>query len=339
MFFVIAYLRESQEMLFDAHDKAFEFFGGVTQRGIYDNMKTAVDKVFVSKSNRKFNQNFLCMLKHYVIEPTACNPASGWEKGQVENQVDNIRDWLFKPRLKFDTLEELNRHLQQRVLDISKQRKHTEIRDKTIYDVFRQEKSLLRDFSSPFNGYKEITRKVDKTCLVSYDSNRYSVACEYANRSVDVRAYPSKIRIFCNGNKIATHDICLDRNKRILNPYHYLNLLERKPGALRNGEPFKDWVLPKSILKVKDLLMSKNGGDRQAVEVLLSLRDYGIEAVEIACDLDIGSNVINSQHIINSIIRLKCEKGAPIVDVDDSLKLKNPPIANCNNYNQLLGGL
>ncbi|BCD90103.1 hypothetical protein fh0823_23170 [Francisella halioticida] len=130
-------------MLFDAHDKAFEFFGGVTQRGIYDNMKTAVDKVFVSKSNRKFNQNFLCMLKHYVIEPTACNPASGWEKGQVENQVDNIRDWLFKPRLKFDTLEELNRHLQQRVLDISKQRKHTEIRDKTIYDVFRQEKSLL----------------------------------------------------------------------------------------------------------------------------------------------------------------------------------------------------
>ncbi|BCD92479.1 hypothetical protein fh0823_26180 [Francisella halioticida] len=126
------------------HQKShFEFFGGVTQRGIYDNMKTAVDKVFVSKSNRKFNQNFLCMLKHYVIEPTACNPASGWEKGQVENQVDNIRDWLFKPRLKFDTLEELNRHLQQRVLDISKQRKHTEIRDKTIYDVFRQEKSLL----------------------------------------------------------------------------------------------------------------------------------------------------------------------------------------------------
>ena len=174
MFFVIAYLRESHEMLFDAHDKAFEFFGGMTKRGIYDNMKTAVDKVFVSKSNRKFNQNFLCMLKHYVIEPTACNPASGWEKGQVENQVDNIRDWLFKPRLKFDTLDHLNQHLLQRVLDISKQRKHPEIKDETIYDVFIKEKSLLRKFTAPFNGYKEITRKADKTCLVNYSGTVFS---------------------------------------------------------------------------------------------------------------------------------------------------------------------
>jgi transposase len=339
MFFVVAYLRESQEMLFDAHDKAFEFFGGMTKRGIYDNMKTAVDKVFVSKYNRKFNQNFLCMLKHYVIEPTACNPASGWEKGQVENQVDNIRDWLFKPRLKFDTLEQLNEHLLQRVLDISKTRKHPEIKDKTIYDMFTQEKTLLREFIAPFNGYKEITRRADKTCLVSYDNNRYSLDCEYANRRVDVRAYPSKIRVFCDGKEIAKHARCLDRNKKILNPYHYLSLLERKPGALRNGEPFKDWNLPKSILKVKDILMSKNDGDRQAVEVLLALRDYGIEAVEVACDLAISSNVINSQHIINSITRLSCEENTSMLDVADSLKLTNPPIADCNNYDQLLGSI
>jgi len=339
MFFVVAYLRESQEMLFDAHDKAFEFFGGVTRRGIYDNMKTAVDKVFVSKYDRKFNQNFLCMLKHYIIDPTACNPASGWEKGQVENQVDNIRDWLFKPRLKFDTLDQLNEHLLQKAVDISKQRKHREIKDKTIYEVFTQERSLLREFAVPFNGYKEITRKADKTCLVSYDNNRYSIDCEYANRSVDVRAYPSKIRVFCDGNEVAKHDRCLDRNKKILNPYHYLSLLERKPGALRNGEPFKDWDLPQSILKVKNILVSKNGGDKQAVEVLLALRDYGVEAVEVACDLAISSNVINSQYIINSITRLKCEENAPILDVADNLKLKNPPIADCNNYDQLLGSL
>ena len=90
---------------------------------------------------------------------------------------------------------------------------------------------------------------------------------------------------------------------------------------------------------MKNILVSKNGGDKQAVEVLLALRDYGVEAVEVACDLAISSNVINSQYIINSITRLKCEENAPILDVADNLKLKNPPIADCNNYDQLLGSL
>ena len=331
--------RESQEMLFDAHDKAFEFFGGVTSRGIYDNMKTAVDKVFISKSERKFNHHFLCLMKHYVIEPTACNPASGWEKGQVENQVDNIRDWLFKPRLKFDTLEQLNDHLLQRVLDISKKRKHPDIRDRTIYDVFTQEKNLLREFNTPFNGYKETTRKSNSLCLVEYDTNKYSIDCEYANRQVDVRVYPHKINVFCDGQNIGKHHRCLDRHKKILNPYHYLSLLDRKPGALRNGEPFKDWDLPESILKVKDILMSKQGGDRQAVDVLLALRDYGVETVEVASDLAISSNVINSQYIINSITRLNCEEHTLQLDITDCLKLTEPPITDCNSYDQLLGGV
>lgn len=105
--FVRAYPCETQEMVFDAHAKAFEFFGGIPLRGIYDNMKTAVDTVFIGK-DRKFNRRFLEMNNHYLIDPTACTPASGWEKGQVENQVGNIREWLFVPRLKFLDRESLN---------------------------------------------------------------------------------------------------------------------------------------------------------------------------------------------------------------------------------------
>ena len=85
MFFVRAYPRESQEMVFDAHDRAFAFFRGACTRGIYDNMKTAVDAVFVGKE-RRFNRRFLQMCGHYLVEPEACTPAAGWEKGQVENQ-------------------------------------------------------------------------------------------------------------------------------------------------------------------------------------------------------------------------------------------------------------
>ena len=89
--------RETQELVFDAHDKAFAFYGGVCRRGIYDNMKTAVEAIFVGKA-RQYNRRFLQMCSHHLIEPVACTPAAGWEKGQVENQVGNLRDLLFRPK-------------------------------------------------------------------------------------------------------------------------------------------------------------------------------------------------------------------------------------------------
>ncbi|MFZ1874882.1 MAG: IS21 family transposase, partial [Chania sp.] len=88
--FVIAYPRETQEMVLDAHVKAFAFFGGVPRKMIYDNLKTVVQTVFAGKS-RRFNGRFLTLANHYLFEPVACTPASGWEKGQVENQVGNVR--------------------------------------------------------------------------------------------------------------------------------------------------------------------------------------------------------------------------------------------------------
>src|SRR5580700_10341687 len=85
--------------LSDAHTRAFAFFKGTCTRGIYDNMKTAVDSVFVGK-DRQYNRRFLRMCGHYLVEPVACTPASGWEKGQVENQVGVVRERFFTPRLR-----------------------------------------------------------------------------------------------------------------------------------------------------------------------------------------------------------------------------------------------
>ena len=114
-FFLAAYPRESQEMVFDAHARAFVFFGGVPRRGIYDNLKPAIDAIFIGRE-RRYNRRFLAMCNHYLIEPTACTPASGWEKGQVENQVGNVREWLFTPKVKCADLAELNTHLAARCL-------------------------------------------------------------------------------------------------------------------------------------------------------------------------------------------------------------------------------
>jgi transposase len=105
--FVRTYFRETQELVFDAHDRAFAFYGGACRRGIYDNMKTAVEAIFIGKA-RQYNRRFLQMCSHHLIEPVACSPASGWEKGQVENQVGNLRDQLFRPKPRVSSLDELN---------------------------------------------------------------------------------------------------------------------------------------------------------------------------------------------------------------------------------------
>jgi transposase len=91
MFFVRAYPRESQERVVDAHEKGFAVLRGACRRGVYDNMKTAVEAVFVGKA-RLYNRRLLQMCGHYLVEPVACTPASGWEKGHVENQVGLVRE-------------------------------------------------------------------------------------------------------------------------------------------------------------------------------------------------------------------------------------------------------
>jgi transposase len=108
MLFVRAYPRESQEMVFDAHDRAFAFFKGTCTRGIYDNMKTAVDAILVGK-DRDYNRRFQQMCGHYLVEPVACTPASGWEKGQVENQVGTVRQRFFSPRVRGEELRRAER--------------------------------------------------------------------------------------------------------------------------------------------------------------------------------------------------------------------------------------
>ena len=99
--------RESQEMVFEAHERAFRFFGGVCRRGIYDNMKTAVSTVFVGKK-RDYNRRFQEMCSHHLVEPVACTPGAGWEKGQVERQVGDVRGRLFVPSPRGCSYAEIN---------------------------------------------------------------------------------------------------------------------------------------------------------------------------------------------------------------------------------------
>jgi transposase len=125
-------------MVFDAHDRAFAFFKGTCTRGIYDNMKTAVEAVFTGKE-RHYNRRFLQMCSHYLVQPVACTPASGREKGQVENQVGLVRERFFTPRLRVKSLEELNAWLMDKCVAYAKAHHHPEQTDKTIWEMFEDE--------------------------------------------------------------------------------------------------------------------------------------------------------------------------------------------------------
>ena len=243
MLLVQLFPREGQEMVFEAHDRAFEFFGGVCRRGIYDNMKTAVSTVFVGKE-RAYNRRFQEMCSHHPVEPVACTPGAGWEKGQVENQVGYARSRLFVPRPRGRSYAELNAWLMDRCIEDARRRPHPMIPGKTVWQVFEEEQPFLMAYRGPFDGFHAVEAAVSKTCLVRFDNNQYSVAARAVGRPVDVRAYAEKIVIRQDGETVAEHLRRFARGEIAYDPWHYEPILARKPGALRNGAPFKDWQLP-----------------------------------------------------------------------------------------------
>lgn len=334
--FVIAYPNESQEMVLDAFTRALDFYGGVSKRVIIDNPKTMVTYVSRSKS-RIFHPRFMALMNHYAIEPVACTPASGWEKGQIENQVQNIRRWLFTPKLKFDDLDRLNEWLGQSCINLAA-RPHPEQKVRTIAEVFEGERDVLRPLGQGFDGYVERTTRVLSTCLVQYDSNRYSVPSDYAGKPVSLRAYADRIMVVSGVNVIAQHRRCFERNTSTFEPWHYVPLLSRKPGALRDGAPFEAWQLPVSMTKIKDQYMAITGGDRDFVNLLLLVQEHDINLVEMACELALEYQTTRLPAIINLIHQLIEPVIEPLPVTHTYPQLSKAPEANCKRYEILYTG-
>jgi transposase len=334
MFFVRAYPRESQEMVFDAHDRAFAFFRGTCTRGIYDNMKTAVETVFVGK-DRQFNRRFLQMCSHYLIEPTACTPASGWEKGQVENQVGLVRERFFTPRLRVKSYEELNAILLDRCITYAKAHKHPEMTARTIWEMFEDERAKLVPVRHRFNGFHATTASVSRTCLVRFDNNKYSVASKAVGRPAEIFAYADRIVIKQDGAVVAEHARCFGRGETAFNPWHYVPVLARKPGALRNGAPFRDWALPSGLDRVWRKLRGSDDGDRQMVKILSAVLTDGLLPVDAACAEALANGVHSADVIINILARKKDLAPARIIMTPDALRLQHEPVANCHRYDSL----
>jgi transposase len=334
----VAYLRESLEMVMDAHRQAFAFFGGVCRRGIYDNMKTVVSKILLGKE-RTFNPRFLAMAGHYLFEPVACTPAAGWEKGQVENQVGMARRRFFSQRRRFEDLAEVNEFLLSECLGWARTQPHPEERERTIWEVYQQERPRLIQMDLAFDGFVEREVRVSTTSLVAFDRNHYSVDAARAKRTAQVRAYADRVVIVSGGEVVGEHGRQFGRDKTVYDPWHYLPVLERKPGALRNGAPFQDWDLPAPIQTVWGELKERPGGDREFVDLLSAIKSHGCEAVETAASEAIALGAVSFDVIFNLLSRqTEAPPASPAEQLPEHLTLRHLPLADCGRYDLLLEG-
>jgi hypothetical protein len=189
---------------------------------------------------------------------------------------------------------------------------------------------------TPFDGFAEDTARISPTCLVNFERNRYSVECRYAGRVATVRAYAERVVLMCADEVIGDHPRFFCRGHVQYNPWHYVPALERKPGALRNGAPFKDWNLPAAMTRVRERLARHTDGDRQFVEVLSMVALYGLDAVTEACSEALNEQVVSSAHVVNLLHRAAAPARVAPLQVPEALKLTIEPAANCDRYDRLL---
>jgi transposase len=336
-FFLRAYLLQTHEMLFDAHYHALSTLGGIPERGIYDNMKTAVDKVLRGKA-RQINKRFQAMVSHYLFEAEFCNPAAGWEKGQVEKGVQDARSRLWQGAPAFKTLTDLNAWLLHRSQALWQELEHPEYKGRSIANVWREEKEQLMAMPCAFDGFVEQAKRVTSTCLITFDHNRYSVPASFANRVISLRVYADRLVVVAEAEIITEHERVFSRDHRapgktVYDWRHYLAVAQRKPGALRNGAPFK--TLPDSFQQLQKKLLKRPGGDREMVNILALVLLHDEQLVEQAIEMALQSGQASKEHVLNCLSRLSDQPAPAPLKPPSKLALVNEPEADTARYDHL----
>ena len=334
-FWLVAYPSQGHEMLFDAHTRSFAALGGIARRGIYDNMKTAVDKVRNGKG-RIVNKRFAVMCAHYLIDADFCNVASGWEKGVVEKNVQDSRRriWIDAAQQRFGSFVELNAWLGDRCRALWDEVRHPEHDQFSVAEMLENERPHLMPMFEPFDGYVENPARVSSTCLVVVARNRYSVPCELAGQTVSTRLYPGKIVVVAGDEIAATHERLSDRGQTKFEWQHYIPLVQRKPGALRNGAPFLE--MPEPLQQLRRALLRDPGGDRVMAQVLAIVPKAGLDAVLVAVELALESTRrgrVSVEHVLNVLGRLTAVPAPEIAAT--ALQVATPPLANTERYDSL----
>jgi hypothetical protein len=193
--------------------------------------------------------------------------------------------------------------------------------------------SETRRVSLRRNSVQIGSASVSKTCTVRFDN--YSVLSTAVGRPVEAQAYADRIVFRQDGAIVAEHARSFGRGETIYDPWHYVPVLARKPGALRNGAPLREWVLPAARERVRRKLKNAPDGDRQMVSILGCVATDGLQAVEAACQEALDHGVFSAAVIINILARTRDPAPTEPLSIPEALRLTHEPVADRARYDSL----
>jgi hypothetical protein len=261
-------------------------------------------------------------------------------QGQVEKNVRDARHRMWQVAPVFEDLVALNDWLEERCKQLWTETPRGTL-PSSIADVWAAEKPTLMPLTTMFDGFVEARKRVSPTCLITFDRNRYSVPASFANRPVNLRIYPERLVVVAEGHVICTHERIIDRSHRkpgrfIYDWRHYLAVVQRKPGALRNGAPFLE--MPEPFRKLQAKMLRQHGGDREMVDILSLVLHHDEQAVLRAAEMALQAGVPTKTHVLN-LATTGGSDGTPNEQPDvtppAALSLSKEPEANVARYDGL----
>jgi transposase len=334
--FVRLYPCERQQALFDAHIKAFEFFGGIFPVLIYDNLTTAIQKVLRGRG-RIEQDGFRKFKAFHNFEARFCNPASGHEKGGVEGLVGFARRNYMVPVPEAANLEELNDQILRQCLDYGS---HTMAgRSQSVDTLYAEEKGHL--LAAPEATYSNIQLhdvRADKYATAMVDKNRYSVPWRHVGCKLKVILSVARVEIFFGSKRLAVHERLYANNKWSLIPEHYLELIQQRPMSFNSARPIKQWRehWPQALHQLLASFCGSQGetkGIKDFIAVLMLYGQHQPGEVEAAVELALEKDIRTSDGVQHILTYAK-EAVDPIAPLTNWSRLPSPDVTV---YGQLGG--
>jgi transposase len=281
--FVLALPFERTEAILEGMVAAFDFFGCSPKEVWWDNPKTVATTILLGRQ-RQLHPRYAALASHYAFDPRFCMPARGNEKPDAESTVKAVQRRFATPVPKVTNLDELNAYFRQRCEAERQRTVQSLFGPFEIGTRFAEEQATAARL--PPHRFDPCAIRpavsVDKYQTVAFDRNRYSVPRQFAFQMVTVKGYVDRVVIVAQGQIVATHTRCLERDTMVLDPLHYLATLSRKPGALDHAPVYRDWELPGCFTVFRAELQALHGslaGDRRFVRVLQLFSEHPMPRV------------------------------------------------------------
>src|SRR5919199_6001668 len=334
-----AYPAETAEAFCDGHNAAFAFFGGVPLSMLYDNTRLAVARI-LGDGTRQRTRAFAELQSHYLFADRFGRPGKGNDKGKVEGLVGYTRRNFLVPVPQVESLAALNAQLEVRC----RERQDARLRgqEESIGERLARDRAAMLPLpATPYEACERRSARVSSLSLVRYHGNDYSVPVAYGHREVLVRGYVDGVVIACGAEVIARHRRSYQREDVLLEPLHYLPLLERKTGALDQAAPLAGWALPEAFLTLRRLLEARLGkaGRREWVQVLRLLEVFRPEEVEAGVTEALRLGAIGFD-AVKHLVLCRVERRPPRLDLEVYPYLPRARVATtvARAYLDLLGG-